>query len=100
MEIITRRRAHKRLKRMASICRAIKRSLRHVENVGVLGVDKNPAEIVVAKDAWIFSRPGPGSARIVRPIEPLRHYGIQPLSAGMWCNRHTQPIAAVLGQTL
>ena len=86
MIVVAAGRALVRLERHATIGRAIERSLRHEHDVGIVRIEKNPAEISVALDAHVLGDLLPGRAAIVGAIQAaffaLRDDGVDALSAG------------------
>ncbi len=100
--IAARRAAHNR-NRLAAILRLIQRDVRHVDDIGMIGIDRDAHEIpAAAGDARIAIGQRPGIAAIVRTIEPRLFPGIDQrvhaLAIGRDGHAYAAPIA--VGKTV
>src|SRR5262249_33247809 len=97
--IFAARRSAKREKSLAVVVRAITACLHHVDNVWLIRVHVNFAEITAAKYARIIRGRVPGGAGIVRTIEPLIEYGQHAFARGARNHCNADPSSTVLRQT-
>src|SRR5215831_19336981 len=100
VEVVATGRTYVRFKRLSSVGRAIERSLGHVDDIGIIRVHEDSAEVAAADDTGILGRLMPGSSAIVRSEKSLVENCIQApaISSGGDCNSHS--LARLLRQTL
>src|SRR5437764_2251829 len=99
MLVLTTRRALVGFKSFPAIGRAIHRSLHDIDDISVLRINEDAAEISAAHDARIGRRLLPTRAAVIRAKESLIHNRIDAIAAIARCDHDADSSARLLRQS-